>query len=190
MSPLEKHIAYFSKEGQISYDSMRDKLLELGETKTEAEHLANIVSFVGGVKIKYCPYRMFQPKEAVGVLNHARDTSIYKLDGEINEDQWKKLCEYSEEDEGIKIITEKRFYEFLKFCRDNDARWDVLGIAKKASDGEWKDFFRFCTDHWKKSSDGSEASVTLGTLRKFYENTPEVFDEVVNKHLPVAKPTK
>ena len=188
VSALEKHIAYFSKNGYISYDSMRAKLIALHETPEDASHTANVVSFVGGLKIKYCPYRQFQPKEAVGVLNHARDTHIFKNDGSIDEKEWTKLCTYSEEHDGIKIITEKKFYEFLQFCRVNDDRYDPIHLAEKASDGEWRDFFKFCTDHWKGSGPEAEPCVTLKTLRTFYDNTPEIFDEVVNKHLPVPRP--
>lgn len=185
-SALERHIAYFSDNG-VTYDSIRNKLLAMGESDEKASKTANVVSFAGGLEVKWCPYKMFQPKEAVGVLNHARDTTIYKLDGSIDEERWAKLQTYSEMDGEVAIITETKFYEFLTWCRDNDARWDVLGIAKRASNAEWEDFFALCTDYWKKTETDAVRSVTLATLRKFFDNSAEVFDRVVNKELPVQR---
>lgn len=184
-SPLERHIGFFSGEdGNVSYDSMLNTLSQMGDPHAKVK--ANAISFMAGIKTKGCPYSMFQPVEAVGTLNHPRDTGIYQTDGFINEDRWQKLCEWSEIDKGVNIITEKNFYTFLEFIRNNDDRWDLGGLGKIFSDGEWKDFFMFCTDYWKETNTGKERAVTLETLRTFFENTPEVLNRVIDKQLPIT----
>lgn len=186
---LEKHMAYFAdKYAELRLESMQEKLMKMGFSQEIAYQIADKVSYFGGLVTKGCPYAAFTAKEGVGKLNHARNTGIYNLDGTINETRWQKLLSYSEVDSGKAIITEKKFYEFLKWCRDNDPRPDVTGGAKRASDEEWQAFFMVATDHWKKLENDYERSMTLATLRKFYENTPVIFDEVVKHHLPVPKP--
>lgn len=185
-SALQRHISFFSSEGNVGYDSMLVKLSQLGDP--DAEYKANAISFMAGLKVKGCPYSLFQPVEGVGKLNHARDTGIYQMDGSINEVRWEKLCTWAETDNEVVIITENKFYEFLQWARDNDDRWDIGGLGKKFSDGEWKDFFSFCTDYWKKSDTGMEACVTLKTLRTFFDDSPEILNKVVNKELPVIQP--
>lgn len=189
-SALEKHISYFAGwEGFITRDTIQANLIKLGFGHTLAHDIADKASYFGGLLIHGCPYATFTAKEGVGVLNHPRDTSIFGTDGKINEERWQKLLTYSEMDGGMQIITEKRFYEFLKWSRDNDTRPDPTGTAEIFSNAEWHDFFNFVTDHWKKSGDDHERSVTLHTLRKFYENTPAVFDRIKNHYLPIPKPS-
>ena len=186
---LEKHMAYFAdKYAQLNRASMQEKLMKMGLGQDFAYAIADMVSYVGGILVKGCPYAEFTGKEAVGKLNHARDTGIFNLDGSINEERWQKLRTYAEMDGGQEIMTEKRFYEYLQWSRDIDARPDETGDAKKSSDDEWGLFFMLVTDHWKKSENDYERSVKLATLRKFYDDTPAVFDEVINRRLPVPKP--
>lgn len=185
-SPLERHIGFFSTKGNVSYESIEEKLTQMGDHN--AKFKANAISFMAGLKIKSCPYSMFKPAEGVGALNHARDTGIYQKDGSINEARWQKLCTWSENDNGVMILTQKNFDAFLQWARDNDDRWDLAGLGKKFSDGEWIDFFTFCTDYWKKTDAGMERSVTLETLRTFFENTPEILNKVINHELPVMQP--
>lgn len=185
-SPLEKHIGFFSdKNGDVTYDSMLDKLTQIGDKNAETK--ANVISFMGGIKVKGCPYSMFKPAEAVGKLNHPQNTGIYQADGFINEARWQKLCEWSEIDKGINIITQKNFYSFLGWARSQDDSWDFL--AKTFSNGEWKDFFTACTDYWKETEVGMERAVTIDTLRKFFEDTPQVLNRTIAHELPV-QPSK
>jgi hypothetical protein len=189
-SALEKHIKYFSDQtALVSKESIYNALVDLHFKAEYASIVADKVSYFSGLLIKGCPYATFTAKEGVGPLNHARDTGIYNLDGSINEDRWQKLKTYSETDDGIEIITEAKFYEFLKWCRDNDTRPDESGLAQKFSDGEWKDFFTHASDHWKKSDNDYERSITLQTLRTFYDDSTIIFDRVKKEILPAPKPS-
>lgn len=118
-SALERHIDFFKgNDGKVSYDSMKEKLLNLGESEEEAASTANAVSLLAGVKISGCPYHHFFAKDAVGTLNHPRDTGIFNMDGSINEARWQKLCDdYSVEHNGTPIITESKMREFVKWCQ-------------------------------------------------------------------------
>lgn len=190
ISPLEKHVAYFAdEEGNITHSSMKEKFMQLGDNPIEASGKAFKVMALGGAYIRHCPFSMFKAHEAIGALNHARDTGIYQTDGGFNKERWEKLCEYSEMDAGKAIITKSKFYEFLQWCRDNDPRWDVLGIGKTASNAEWDDYFKKLTDHWKKDGNNNyEASSTLDQLQQFYLDSPTAFDKVVNHELPTPRP--
>lgn len=187
-SNLGKHIAFFAdQDGNVTLASVTKKFIQLGESESSAAVKAAVIMAAAGTSVKYCPFRMFKPEEAVGVLNHARDTSIFNLDGSINEAQWQRLSAYAEIDHGKQIITKTRLLEFLQLCRSEDARHDLFGIGKAASDGEWNDFFKQFTDHWKQTADGLEACVTLSTLRQFYEDGGKAFQRVVDGELPVKR---
>lgn len=185
-SALERHIGFFSHNGNVNYDSIKDKLTQIGDPNAQTK--ANAISFMAGIKVKRCPYAMFTAAEGIGTLNHPRDTGIYNPDGSLNEARWEILCSYAENDQGVDIITEKRFYEFLQWSRDHDERWDIGGLGKTFSNGEWQDFFTFCKDYWKKTETGSEAAVTIKTLRMFFEDSAEIFNKVINKELPLMQP--
>lgn len=190
-SPLEKHVGFFSTrppagiEPEVTYQSMLDQLIALGQPEKEAASVANTVSFFGAAKITGCPYHAFKAKDAVGTLNHPRDTGIYNQDGSLNEERWDKLCTYSEEVNGVRIISETKMYEFIKWARDNDPRWDLFWIGAKASDGEWSTFFDLCTNFRKPNGPNtSERCVTLQRLRSFFEDSAIVFNEVIAQRAP------
>lgn len=187
-SYLGKHIAFFAdQDGNVTTSSVTKKFIQLGESESSAAMKAAVIMAAAGASIKYCPFRMFKPEEAVGVLNHARDTSIFNLDGSINEVQWQKLCKYAEVDQGKQVITKARLLDFLQECSNEDERQDFFGLGKIASDGEWNDFFKQFTDHWKNSNGDAEACVTLTTLREFYEEGGKAFQRVVDGELPIKR---
>ena len=187
---LDRHIEYFGADGQVSYNSMVDKLKQLGETEEEAKSTANKVSLVGGVLISGCPYSTFSASQAATKLRHGRDTTIYAQDRSVDEKAWKELLTYSEKLNGVRIITEPQFYAFLQKKRDEDPSYDILGLAKGASDGEWSKFWKMCTEGWKVEGDNQVPYVTRKTLRDFFVNSANVFDKVIGHTLPASRPGK
>ncbi|HHT0593261.1 TPA: hypothetical protein ACTXXA_002032 [Legionella anisa] len=181
VTPLEKHIKYFGgnqPEG-ISYTSISQQNERLGDGWLAARSNAAIVMAAAGSKISGCPFSMFKAKQAVGVLNHPQSTRIYNLDGTINEERWMELLDYAEENEETKelLITEDNFYQFLDACRKKETRPDTFGIALKASNGEWSAFF----DKFADTNTEGKRFVSIARLRKFYEDSHEVGEEVENR---------
>lgn len=188
-SALERHIAWFSKDGFVTTATVENGFRKLKDSSIAAYRKTIPIMFFSGLQTKGCPFKSFKSEEGVGTLNHARDTTLFNMDGSINEEQWIELLTYSESHMGTEIITEAKFYEFLKTCRINDKRQDNWPyIAEAASNGEWQDFFEKCSDYWKANGKEYERAVTVATLRRFYDDAPAVFDDVVEGRLPVAHP--
>lgn len=167
-SALEKHIRYFGGPHGVSYSSMVTQNEKIGLSWWEARQTAAVVSAGAGAKVSGCPFAMFKPKQAVGVLNHPQSTGIYNLDGSINEERWEELLPYaSQNDSNESIITEHNLYQFLEDCRKKDPRPDPLGLAKVASNGEWETFLRvFAT----RDQQGVRF-VPIKRLRDFFEDS-------------------
>ncbi|MCE0722874.1 MULTISPECIES: caleosin family protein [Legionella] len=181
VTPLEKHMKYFGgnqPEG-ISYTSISQQNERLGDSWLAARSNAAIVSAAGGMKVSGCPFSIFKAKHAVGVLNHPQSTRIYNLDGTINEERWSELLDYAEENEETNklVITEASFYQFLDACRQQETRSDTFGIGLKASNGEWSAFF----DKFADTNAEGVRFVSIERLRKFYEDSHEVGEEVENR---------
>jgi len=167
-TPLEKHIDYFGGANAgdyISYTSMADRNKGIGDSDFIAKATAAKVSFGAGAIIKYCPFRQFTAREAVGKLNHSHHTGIYNLDGTINEEAWSELCKYATVDaSGMQILTKLKFDAFINARRQQENSWDLFG--KFASDGEWGSY-------WEKfsSQDAIHGKyVTLQQFRDFFED--------------------
>lgn len=172
---LENHIRYFGGGDEITVDSIARKNRELGENPVKAYANAVLVSGGAGLGIKGCPFKMFKPKEAIGVLHHSHHTGIFKNDGWIDEALWNKLsrnCSQAKpNDESVIIVTEKTFYEFLKDCRALENSRDLSG--KLASNAEWENYWN---KFGEKGPDGRY--VKVADLRIFFEDSAKVGEEV------------
>jgi len=183
-TPLEEHIAVFSRaDGYLSYDSMEKKLEILGDKPEDAKSLANKVSFAGGIKTHWCPYRMFTAKEGV-VLVHSQSTGIINADGTNNQAKLDRFLSLAETDAtGKKFITQSAFYAELAKVRKEDNN-DWLGIDAAVSNGEWQSYWAKFVDHYK----GDEPCTTVETFKQFFETPKAAFARVENRELPAARP--
>lgn len=168
-TPLEKHMDYlggeWKKDGGISRTSMAEKNQQLGDSWWAAQEKATIVSAGAGVKIKGCPFALFQPKEAVGVLNHTKHTGIFNIDGTINEEVWNQIKKYARDMSGTPVLLKPDFDLFLAERRKQEN--SSSQIDEILSDGEWGNY-------WSKFSEKNDYGipyVPLQKLRDFFEDS-------------------
>lgn len=196
-TPLEIHINYFAgKDERLSLTSMTENLIKLDKDQSYFNQFlefirAAIVSLKGGVQINKCPFSTFSAKQAVGVLNHTQHTGIYNADGSFNQNRWNTLINYYTEinDRHERFITKNKLFNFLEGCRKIDNQSDLLGLATRASNGEWNTLFDKCTDYWKEVPNANpEPAMKISTLKEFFMSTPTLFERVTSGELPVPPP--
>lgn len=176
-TPLAKHIRFFGgncPEG-VSFSSVSRQNHNTGDNWLAATTNAALVMGAAGFKVKGCPFSMFKPEEAVGVLNHPYSSGVFNLDGTINEEKWQMLLQYAEKNESEEdIISESNLNDFLTRCRAQEKRPDPLRLGLAASKGEWSTFFK----KFGLSNSQGERFVTIQRLRDFYEDSQRVGEEI------------
>lgn len=176
-NPLVKHVDYMggkrSDQEGISYSSMTTQNEKMGDDWFTARSTAARVSAGVGIKMHGCPFASFEPDEVVGVLNHSHHTGVYNVDGTINEKLLNQLCAYSEKNkDGVEVLTEKRFYEFLTACRKQENSTDWLG--EMASNNEWSGYW----DRFSQKDENGNRCVKVEQIVDFYVDSAKPGQEV------------
>ena len=203
-SALYAHINFFSdpKTGDITIASIKKKLVDMHLSDAMANFQALLIDSFNQLKFTTttgCPFAMNPAKYGVKGNHHAGTSRINKKDGTLNLQRLYRLeNEFSENYDGKRIITKNDLQKFLDECRKIDAndkedyRSDPLHIEQNAADAAWYAWFEFFTSGWKpiEGKPGQyEAYVTPEQIDQFFKHPVDAWMTVVNKEVPIAKPT-
>lgn len=204
-SALYKHINFFAdpKTGDITFDSIKNKLLEMHVSEADATKQAFAIATVSQINFSTrskCPFAKFNPtKYGVDSQFHAESSRINKKDGTLNLERLSQLENtWSENYNGKRIITRSTVASFLEHYRaldktdKTDQRPDPFGFDTIASNAEWDAFFTLFVSGWKPI-DGKpgqyEPYVTPEQIDQFFKNPTAAFTTVINQEVPAPKPT-
>jgi len=201
---LYDHINYFAdpKTGDVTVWTIKQKLTDMHVPDAKANLQALLIGSFNQLKFTLstgCPFAMNPAKYGISGNYHAGTSRINKKDGTLNLYRLSRLeNEFSEDYNGKRIITQKNLQLFIEECRridatdKDDSRPDPLRIEQTAADAAWYAWFELFTSGWKPiyGKPGQyEPYVTPEQIDQFFKHPVEAWTTVVNKEVPVAKPT-